>query len=205
VIGRLYGKLLLKKPPFLLLDVAGVGYEVLASLTTCFSLPEEENMVTLYTHLAIREDMFQLYGFSNPSEKKLFQALIRVTGIGPKSALAILSSIEANTLVNAVLNEDVSALVRLPGIGKKTAQRLVMELQDKLKSWTQSGHKNESLSGTILSTGKQSMQEEAISALMALGYKPAEATKAVYKISGDFTSSEALIRQALQQSVKSAS
>ena len=132
MIGRLRGRLLLKQPPYLLVDVGGVGYEVEAPLSTCAVLPALNAEVTLHTHLAVREDAQVLYGFATPAERELFRNLIKVSGIGAKLALTILSGADADELARCVRDEDVAMLTRLPGIGRKTAQRLIVELRDRL-------------------------------------------------------------------------
>jgi len=132
MIGYLRGNLLEKRPPWLLLDVGGVGYEVEAPMTVFYELAEAGDSVQLYTHLVVREDAQLLYGFANRYERELFRALIKVNGVGPKMALAILSGIEAGRLAQCIEQQDVSALVKVPGVGKKTAERLVIEMSDRL-------------------------------------------------------------------------
>ncbi|UTW46465.1 Holliday junction branch migration protein RuvA [bacterium SCSIO 12696] len=200
MIGRLSGVLLEKQAPDLLLDVQGVGYEVQVSLTTFFTLPEVGQAVTLHTHFVTREDAQLLYGFSELRERELFRTLIKVNGVGPKMALSILSGMNPEEFVRCVANNDVTALVRLPGVGKKTAERLVVEMRDRLKDWGVSG---ETPAMEQMAPGP-SVSEEAESALVALGYKPQEAARMISAVAkeADNPSCEALIRLALQNLVK---
>jgi Holliday junction DNA helicase RuvA len=201
VIGRIQGVLLEKQAPELLVDVNGVGYEVQAPMSTVYQLPEVGQSVTLHTHFVVREDAQLLFGFAQLSERSLFRDLIKVNGVGPKLALTILSGIETNDFVRCVRDGDTAALVRLPGVGKKTAERLVVEMKDRLKSWSVNNADQGAVSGNIQSGN--SMVAEAESALIALGYKPQEASKAMAEINqSDITSSEQLIRLALKNKVK---
>lgn len=203
MIGRLKGILLEKKLPNLLVDVAGVGYELQASMYSFYRLPNVGVEVTLFTHLAVREDAQILYGFVTREERALFRALIKVSGIGPKSALMILSSIEPNEFVRCVIDDDVSGLLRLPGIGKKTAQRLMIEMRDKLTRWeidgdqTYSDQENLDASGNKIEA-RPSVIRDAISALVALGYKPQDARRIVLQHNKPNITSEELIRIALK-------
>ena len=196
MIARLYGKLILKQPPALLIDVAGVGYEVEAPMSTFYELPEPGEMVTVLTHLTIRDDAHILFGFASEGERTLFRHLIKVNGVGPKLALTILSGITSADFALCVQNRDATALTRLPGIGKKTAERLVIEMQDKL----------DNVVGAISSSGASVSGAhpvgDAISALMALGYKRSDADRMVRKISRDGMPSEDLIREALKAQVR---
>ena len=203
MIGRIHGILLEKQAPELLIDVQGVAYEVQAPMTTIYQLPDVGQAVTLHTHFVVREDAQLLYGFNNVRERMLFRTLIKVNGVGPKLALTILSGIETDDFVNCVRDNDVVTLVRLPGVGKKTAERLLVEMRDRLKDW--------SVNATAGISGKPEMatagdkRDEAESALVALGYKPQEASKAVaavYEKDADI-SAEQLIRMALKNMVKS--
>lgn len=199
MIGRIQGVILEKQAPQLLIDVNGIGYEVLAPMTTIYQLPAVGEVVTLHTHFVVREDAQLLYGFADQRDRSLFQALIRVNGVGPKLALTILSGIEIDDFVRCVRSGDTAALVRLPGVGKKTAERLLVEMKDRLKDWT------------VDTTGDEAQPEaamamdylaEAESALVALGYKPAEASKAIAAVNDDsITGSEELIRRALKSMV----
>jgi Holliday junction DNA helicase RuvA len=197
MIGRLQGVLVHKQPPRLLLDVQGVGYEVEAPMTTFYSLPPEGSQVTLLTHLVSREDGQYLYGFTSESERGLFRQLIRVNGVGARLALAILSGITAEAFVRCVRSGDSISLTRLPGIGKKTAERLVVEMRDRLNDWHHGGD-----GADAEAQSSPDAAADAISALVALGYKPAEAEHMVQGIAGKGLSSEQLIRLALQRAVK---
>ncbi len=201
MIGFLQGKLLTKAPPFLLVDVQGVGYEIEAPMTTFYDLPEIGEAVILYTHLQIRDDAHCLYAFSNLSDRQMFRHLIKVNGIGPKLALTILSGQSADEFNRCVRNQDVQTLVRLPGVGKKTAERLIIEMRDRLpKVLDESGSQTKS-TGNSLSASTNNPREEAISALSSLGYKPAEASKMIDQVATDDLSCEQMIRLALQASV----
>lgn len=200
MIGRLRGILISKQPPALLLDVGGVGYELEASLNTFQTLPDVGREVILHTHLLVREDAHLLYGFATLAERALFRELLKVTGIGAKLALLILSGMNADAFTRCVQEGNTTALTRLPGIGKKTAERLIVELRDRLgvvglhPSLTP-------VSGTPVLPA--SARDDAISALVALGYKLPEATRMVQRIDGEELGSEELIRRALQASVRS--
>ncbi len=189
MIGRLKGILLEKAPPELLVDVSGVAYELAAPMSTFFSLPEIGQSVTLHTHMVVREDAQLLYGFARLSDRSLFRSLLKVSGIGPKAALAILSGMESETFVVCVQNNDVASLTRIPGIGKKTAERLVIEMRDRLDDINVAA---------VLKGSRQNASQEAIGALIALGYKPQEASRAISTIEDEALSSEELIRFALK-------
>jgi holliday junction DNA helicase RuvA len=195
MIGRLSGTLLAKQPPQILLDVHGVGYEVEAPMSTFFRLPAVGESVVLHTHLVVREDAQLLFGFASLTEKALFRELIKVSGVGPKVALAVLSGISAEDFWATVRSGETGRLVKLPGIGKKTAERLVMELRDKAGAGGEV-----SLPG--VSAAPLGALAEARAALAALGYKPAEVqrlTEAVYK---DGMSTEAIIQDALKRALR---
>uniref|UniRef100_UPI00356714A1 Holliday junction branch migration protein RuvA n=1 Tax=Pontibacterium sp. TaxID=2036026 RepID=UPI00356714A1 len=193
----------------LLIDVNGVGYEVEASMNTFYRLPELGRQVTLFTHFVVREDAQLLYGFADREERLLFRTLIKVNGVGPKLALTILSGISANDFVRSVHDQDTAALVRLPGVGKKTAERLIVEMKDKLKDLQVADFGEFQLSGggdpdVAVSMPATDHRAEAESALVALGYKPVQATKAIAqaeKALGAGASSEDLIRQSLKSMV----
>jgi len=180
MIGRLRGTLIEKQPPFLLIDVQGVGYEVQAPMTTFYRLPELGGETLLYTHLAVSETAQQLFGFADERDRQLFRTLIKVSGVGPKLAVAILSGMEADDIARCVREDKVSALVKVPGVGRKTAERLVIELRDRLKAWELP---RRDLLGDDLPTetaqGDEDRLGEAESALIALGYKPNEATRMI--------------------------
>lgn len=196
MIGRLQGILAHKRPPQILIDIQGVGYEVLVSMHTFYELPEEDAQVKLYIHTVFREDGQFLYGFFDLQERALFQHIIKVNGVGPKLALAILSSMPPLMFQRCVEESDLAMLCKVPGIGKKTAERLVVEMRDRVVDWsaTASG-----MGSTLRMDAKPSSRQDAISALVALGYKPAEASKVVNKIDDAEKSSEVLIREALRQ------
>ncbi|CAA0081447.1 Holliday junction ATP-dependent DNA helicase RuvA [BD1-7 clade bacterium] len=198
MIGWLKGELLEKHAPELLINVNGVGYEVLAPMTTFFALPDA-GMVELHTHFVVREDAQQLYGFASKDERRLFRTLIKVNGVGPKLALAILSSMDAPGFVACVQHDDVQALVKIPGVGKKTAERLLVEMRDRLKDWFMEG--DATLAPTASVAPAQNMAiTEAESALVALGYKPQDATKMVMAVAGDDSDrAEDLIKAALKR------
>lgn len=196
MIGRLKGEILEKQPPMILLDVMGVGYEVLAPMSTFYNLPES-GVAVLHTHLSINENAHQLFGFASQQERSLFRQLIKVSGVGPKMALAVLSSMDPNDVVAAILNDNVAALTKVPGVGKKTAERLVIEMRDRVKDWQLPGEATHY--GSAGSTNSDILAE-AESAMIALGYKPAEATKAIARVlkTNEVTRSEELIRLALR-------
>ncbi|MTI13759.1 Holliday junction branch migration protein RuvA [Sansalvadorimonas verongulae] len=200
MIGRLRGTLIEKNPPGLLIDVSGVGYEVEASMTTIYRLPEPGVEVTLFTHFVVREDAQLLYGFADKSERQLFRTLIRVNGVGPKLALAILSGMEAEMFARCVHEQDTSMLTRIPGVGKKTAERLIVEMKDRLSEWQPALGAME-----MAAVGKKPEKvqrhdpvQDAVSALVALGYRPQEASKAVSAVQDDNLSADEMIRQALK-------
>ncbi|HBN14954.1 Holliday junction branch migration protein RuvA [Pseudohongiella sp. SYSU M77423] len=201
MIGRIAGTLIEKKAPDLLIDVGGVGYEVLAPMSTFYQLPAPGQGVILHTHLVVREDAHQLYGFAEGRERELFRALIKVNGVGPKVALAILSGVSVSDFVRLIHNNDVTALTRVPGIGKKTAERLVLDMRDRLGGWQDDGAgATESLQAS-LQDDSASVSEEAETALIALGYKPAEAARMVVRALKDNPAaerSEEIIRLALR-------
>jgi len=196
MIGRIRGILLEKQAPLLLLDVQGVGYEIQASLTTFFELPDIDQPATLHTHFVVREDAQLLYGFSSLSERQLFRELIKVNGVGPKMALAILSGMNAAEFVNCVKSKDIATLVRLPGVGKKTAERLVVEMHDRVEKWALASDD----AGSAASPQGSGAVQEAESALVSLGYKESEAAKMIAAVSTDNqqASSAELIRAALK-------
>ncbi|MEZ5529755.1 MAG: Holliday junction branch migration protein RuvA [Porticoccaceae bacterium] len=200
MIGRISGILLERQAPELLIDVQGIGYEVLVSLTTFFELPPPGQSVVLHTHFVVREDAQQLYGFSELAERELFRHLIKVSGVGPKMALAILSGMNAGEFVRTVQDNDVATLVRLPGVGKKTAERLIVEMRDRLKDFAAA---DLPLPERASSSGVSEQIQEAESALVALGYKPQEAARMVNAVANDAQSSQELIRLALKSMVKS--
>ncbi len=209
MIGRLRGTLVEKIAPEILIECAGVGYEVTMPMTSIYALPELEQQATIYTHFVVREDAQLLYGFANKVERKLFRLLIKVNGVGPKLALAILSNMSADQFVSCVRHDDVTAIVKIPGVGKKTAERLLIEMRDRLKDW-QSQQINSAVNSddampeqlsrelnnekTFISDNKG----DAINALVSLGYKQVQADKAVKAVYNPDMSSEDIIRDALK-------
>ena len=199
MIGFLRGKLVHKAPPMLLLDVHGVGYEVEAPMTTFYNLPAIGEEVQLHTHLVVREDAHILFGFSTEADRLMFRNLIKVNGVGPKLALTILSGQSAEEFHQCILNGDIQALVRLPGVGKKTAERLVIEMRDRLPNLGDGASVRVDVS---MALSAKNPKQEAISALCALGYKPQDATKMVQGISTEDKSCEDIIRLALQGALR---
>jgi holliday junction DNA helicase RuvA len=193
VIGRLTGTLARKEPPSLLLDVNGVGYELEAPMSTFYDLPAAGERVTLYTHLVVREDAHLLYGFTRESTRQLFRSLLKVNGVGPRVALAVLSGLSEQELLTCLAHEDIARLTKVPGIGRKTAERLVIELRDKvdLAGAPAAGAARQA-------TVPADPVSEAVSALIALGYKPNEASRAVSSVPNEGLKSEDIIRQALK-------
>ena len=201
MIGLLRGTILGKQPPQLLLDVQGVGYELEAPMTTFYDLPAVGGEVTLFTHLAVRDDAHTLYGFAKLSDRDLFRSLLRVNGVGAKLALTILSGMDGPSFARCVQESDTAALVRLPGVGKKTAERLIIEMRDRLDA-VPAGDGASVASGAPEAAGQGSPVEEAVTALVGLGYKPNEASRMVRAINAAELSSEEIIRQALQATVQ---
>jgi len=209
MIGQVTGILLEKELPLVILDAHGVGYEIAVPMTTGFELPELGVRLTLFTHFIVREDAQLLYGFSTRSTREVFRELIKISGIGPKIALAILSGMDEANLKKCIDQKDIGALSNIPGIGKKTAERLVIELQDKLKNISYLNLINSSLTGSSGASGSESFsqsknQEDALNALISLGYKNAEAKRLVdqaLKTGGSALSSEEIIRQALKSQI----
>ncbi|MFC3679051.1 Holliday junction branch migration protein RuvA [Bacterioplanoides pacificum] len=200
MIGRLQGIILEKQAPDLLIDVNGVGYEVQAPLSTFVSLGKTGDVAVVYTHLAIREDAHQLYAFSDKGQRTLFRTLIKVSGVGPKLALAILSGMDVNAFAACVHAEDVTALTKLPGVGKKTAERLIVEMRDRLKEW-QAPAPLWAAVDAAEQAGQNQLLAEAEGALVALGYKPTDAAKMLNKVAADGLSAEELIRLALKSTL----
>ncbi len=200
MISRLRGLLIEKQPPLLVIEVQGVGYEVSAPMSTFYNLPEINSEVILLTHLNVREDAHVLYGFLNESERTLFRALIRVSGIGPKLGLSILSSMELATFVQCIRNSDTARLIRIPGVGKKMADRLIVEMRDRLQNSDTSTAPSTTISPALIQN-ITSPVDDAISALIALGYKPNDASSWVHSVAEDGLTSEVLIRRALQSAL----
>ncbi|CDF82749.1 Holliday junction branch migration protein RuvA [Pseudomonas sp. QL9] len=198
MIGRLRGTLAEKQPPHLILDVNGVGYELEVPMTTLYRLPSLGEPVTLHTHLVVREDAHLLYGFAEKRERELFRELIRLNGVGPKLALALMSGLEVDELVRCVQAQDTSTLVKIPGVGKKTAERLLVELKDRFKAWENIPSIAPLVTEPKLVAAVSSAEADAVSALIALGFKPQEASRAVAAIEEKGLSSEELIRRSLK-------
>jgi len=194
VIGFLRGRLAAKQPPQLVLDVGGVGYEVEAPMSTFYGLPSVGAEVQLHTHLVVREDAHVLYGFGTERERSLFRELIKVSGVGPRIGLAILSGITVDEFHRCVETHDSASLVRVPGIGRKTAERLVIELRDRLKGLPGEAF----VPGAGVAGGSGTAQAEAFAALVALGYKPPEVTRLLQKVDPSVSATEELIRHALR-------
>lgn len=197
MIGRLRGQILSKHPPQLLLDVGGVGYELEAPMSTFYDLPAIGETVTLVTHLLVREDAHVLYAFGREQERVLFRQLLKVTGIGARMALAILSGMDAARFAQCVEQEDIDALIRVPGIGRKTAQRLVMELRDRLETIPGSAP---IVAGTRADAGDPhaGALADAVSALVALGYRPVDAARMARAADDGAGVTEEIIRTALR-------
>jgi Holliday junction DNA helicase RuvA len=196
VIGRLRGRLVRKAPPALIVDVNGVGYELEAPMSTFYRLPELGGEVELHTHLVVRDDAHLLYGFATEDERRLFRDLLRVTGIGPKIGLALLSGIDVETFMRCVESEDADALTRIPGIGRKTAERLLVEMRDRIRALGQLPS-----SGTA-SASPGGARAEAYAALVALGYRPVEVNRLLQGVEQDGAGTEELIRRALQAAAR---
>jgi Holliday junction DNA helicase RuvA len=200
MIGRIKGTLIEKQPPQVLVDVQGVGYDIEVPMSTLFSLPALGQEVELHTHFVVREDAQLLFGFASKQERTLFRTLIKVNGVGPKMAIGILSGMGADDFARCVNHDDSASLVKIPGVGKKTAERLIVEMRDKMRDWLPQNNGFELTDGAAASADDNSALDEAESALIALGYKPAQAAKAVsksHKLLGN-SSVEALIRQSLK-------
>ncbi len=197
MIGRLRGILVAKQPPWLVLDVHGVGYELEAPMSTHFDLPEVGREVSLYTHYAVKEDSVALYGFLHEAERSLFRALLKVSGIGAKISLAVLSGVSTDEFARFVQAGDVAALTRIPGIGKKTAERILVELRDRVDGLSGPGHVP-GLAGAV----PQDPLAEATIALQQLGYKPAEIARLVKEAAEPGDSAETILRKALRAALR---
>ena len=197
MIGRLKGTLVAKAPPWLVLDVHGVGYELEAPMSTFYELPELGREVVLFTHYAVKEDSVALYGFFRDAERQLFRTIQKVSGIGAKIALSVLSGVSVDEFARLVQSADLASLTRIPGIGKKTAERIVVELRDRIDGLV-SGIPGASPAGAI----PHDPQTEATVALHALGYKPQEVTRLVRQVAADGDTAEAIIRKALKAVLK---
>lgn len=198
MIGRLSGILLEKQPPFILVDVNGVGYECQSPMNTIYNLPDVGQQTILHTHLSVSENAHTLFAFFSLEERKLFRELIKVNGVGPKLALAILSAMSAIEFVQNVRHGEANTLVKIPGVGKKTAERLIIEMKDRLQEWQVEAPEDSPLVEESPNTSANANIQEAISGLVALGYKPVDASKAISKLEDDNLPTATLIRLALK-------
>ena len=204
MIGQIRGILIEKKPPEILVDVGGITYEIQVPMSSLYQLPDVGQEVVLHTHFVVRDDAQLLYGFCHTKDKTLFRSLIRVNGVGPRMALVILSGMEPDEFVRVVRNNDVTAMVNMPGIGKKTAERLIVEMRDRLSEWqasegADSGPEAQDSASTI-----KVFSKDAEAALIGLGYKPQQAARAIAQVLKDnleITDSEELIRLSLKSIV----
>ncbi|MGF1714077.1 Holliday junction branch migration protein RuvA [Photobacterium chitinilyticum] len=206
MIGRLRGTILEKQPPEVLLEVGGIGYEVQMPMSCFYELPEVGQEAVISTHFIVREDAQLLYGFNKKSERELFREVIKANGVGPKLGLAILSAMTAGQFVLSVENEDITTLVKIPGVGKKTAERLVVEMKDRLKGWGEGDlftPASDAAASNVPAENHSAAcaEDEAVSALIALGYKPQQASKVISQIAQPDMTSEAMIRDALRSMV----
>lgn len=198
MIGRIKGTLVLKKAPLIMIDCNGVGYDIEVSMSTFYQLPSINETVAVWTHLQIKDDQHSLIGFANEQERKLFRQLIKINGVGVKMALTILSGMSEIEFCSCIMANDVVTLTRLPGVGKKTAERLIIEMRDKVETLSQD-QDAPVISAAMVS--HSSSLSEAIEALQALGYKPVDATKMVKKVMQADDTAETLIKKALQSAV----
>lgn len=205
MIGRIRGILLERTPPTIVVDANGVGYEVQIPMTCFYNLPQQGEELSLYTHFVVREDAQLLFGFTDRISRELFRELIKASGVGPKLALTILSGMSAEQVLNCVQNSEVAALVSLPGVGKKTAERLVVELKDRLTKFAKTQDVtvpsaiDGELTGAVANTANA--EDEAKDALVALGYKPLQASKMIKLAAKPGMASEQIIRDALKASL----
>ena len=195
MIGFLRGLLVQKHPPALVVDVGGVGYELEAPMSTFYSLPAVGAEVKLHTHLVVREDAHLLYGFATEAERRLFRDLLRVSGVGPKIGLALLSGMSVEAFLICVESQDVESLVRVPGIGRKTAERLLIEMRDRIRALGE-GVALPGAGGAVAGGGGATA--EAYAAMVALGYRPAEVTRLLKSVKTDGAATEEIIREALK-------
>lgn len=203
MIGRIRGILIEKQAPEVLIEAAGVAYEIQLSMTSYYQLPDAGQEAILYTHFVVREDAQLLFGFADKEERALFRELIKANGVGPKLALTILSGMSASQFMQCINHDDLTSLVKLPGVGRKTAERLVVEMRDRLKKMMLSQDTGSAVKGGALPQAHSFVisngpKDEALSALLALGYKAPQATKVVNSVYVEGISSEDLIREALR-------
>ncbi|ENV78671.1 Holliday junction branch migration protein RuvA [Acinetobacter ursingii] len=201
MIGCLIGEVFALEAPTVLLNVNGVGYEIDTPLSTFCQLQKGQK-ATLWTHLVVREDAQQLYGFLEAQEKTIFRTLLKVNGVGPKMALGILSTLSVELLIQTIEHDDINTLVKVPGVGKKTAERLMIELRDRFKALANQGSATSNNSISQIQFVSNSPVAEAEAALQSLGYKPIEAQKAVAAVKADYTEAADLIRAALKSMMK---
>ena len=199
MIGQIKGRLVQKNPPEILVEVGGITYEVLVPMSTLYQLPDLGELIHLHTHFSVREDAQTLYGFYDAKAKKMFRSLVRVNGVGPKMALGILSSMSVDDFVQTIQNNDTDAMIRLPGIGKKTAERLIIEMRDKLSEW---GSNEAATENSIVS--RSAIMKDAEIAMINLGYKPQQAARSIAQVlknNPEISDSEQLIRFSLKSMV----
>lgn len=204
MIGRLRGNILEKQPPLVLLEAHGVGYEIYMPMTCFYELPELQHEAVIFTHFVVREDAQLLFGFNSKQERALFRELIKVNGVGPKLALAILSGMSAQQFQTAVEKEEIASLVKLPGVGKKTAERLVVEMKDRFKGMHGDlfgGDSAFTLTTPSAEPETNDAESEAVAALVSLGYKPQEASRMISKVGRPDADCETLIREALRAAI----
>ena len=204
MIGRLRGNILEKQPPLVLLEAHGVGYEIYMPMTCFYELPELQHEAVIFTHFVVREDAQLLFGFNSKQERALFRELIKVNGVGPQLALAILSGMSAQQFVTAVEKEEIASLVKLPGVGKKTAERLVVEMKDRFKGMHGDlfgGDSAFTLTTPSAEPETNDAESEAVAALVSLGYKPQEASRMISKVGRPDADCETLIREALRAAI----
>ncbi len=197
MIGRIQGKLVVKHAPDIMVDVGGVGYELFVPMTTYYQLPEIGAEIQLHTHFVVREDAQLLYGFLELDDRHMFRQLIRVNGVGPKMALAILSGMNIHEFSELVMADDSAGLTKIPGVGKKTAERLIIEMRDRIQQMelAEVATSSEQTADTAPSS-RRLREKDAVAALVALGYSPQQASKAVSRVATDSCDSEQMIRQA---------
>lgn len=201
MIGWLCGRLRVKQPPYLMIEVNGIGYELEAPMSTFYSLPAVGAEVSLHVHQLVREDAHLLFGFATEQEKRLFRELLKVSNVGPRIALALLSGMSVEAFLSCVESNDLDMLVRVPGVGRKTAERLVIEMRDRVKLLT-SGATIAVIGGAPPASSAGGPTAEAFTALVALGYKPAEVTRLLKSVDPDVQTTEEIIRRALQAAAK---
>jgi Holliday junction DNA helicase RuvA len=208
MIGRLQGTLLSKGEAEVLLDVQGVGYEVEVPASTLYQLPDPGQSLVLHTHFVVREDAQHLYGFLQLRDRSLFRLLLKVNGVGPKLALGLMSGMESARFASAVARDDVAALTKIPGVGRKTAERLIIELRDKLPTWELEHGSVPQHAAAAVKAPRQDNFQEAEQALISLGYKPHEASRAIVhaatQLESEHPATEQLIRVALKSLARAA-